>query len=187
LSPRDFIPALSEGQRWESALRGLFIERGHTVLPVYNVPLDTGKGPQLLTPGRRLAAPDNLVFLRSKGPGGAPIIWAEVKAKDGFAWYRKTGTWQTGFDDYLFEQYIKVESVTRHPVYVLFVQRGIRTKDQPLDKHQPTGVFVGKLSALAKTFSHRHGTMVYWPICALTLWASLEDVERHLPRVAVAA
>lgn len=181
MSPRDFIPALSEGQRWESALRGLFIERGHTVLPVYDVPLDTGKGPQLLTPGRRLAAPDNLVFLRSKGPGGAPIIWAEVKAKDGFAWYRKTGTWQTGFDDYLFEQYIKVESVTRHPVYVLFVQRGIRTKDQPLDKHQPTGVFVGKLSALAKTFSHRHGTMVYWPISALTLWASLEDVERHLP------
>lgn len=166
-------------------MRGLFIERGHTVLPVYDVPLHTGKGPQLLTPGRSLVAPDNLVFLRSQGPGGAPIIWAEVKAKDGFAWYRKTATWQTGIDARHFDHYVKVESVTRHPVWLLFVQRGNRTKDQPLDKHQPAGVFVGKLSALAGTFSHRHqirGTeLIFWPIGALTLWASLEDVERHLP------
>ena len=166
-------------------MRGLFIERGHTVLPVYDVPLHTGKGPQLFTPGQNLVAPDNLVFLRSKGPSGAPIVWAEVKSKDGFAWYRKTATWQTGIDARHFDHYVKVESVTRQPVWLLFVQRGNRTKDQPLDKHQPAGVFVGKLSALAETFSHRHqirGTeMIFWPICALTLWASLEDVERHLP------
>ena len=162
-------------------MRGFLTERGNTVLPVYNVPLDNGKGPQLFTPGQSLVAPDNLVFLRSKGPSGAPIIWAEVKAKDGFAWYRKTAKWQTGFDTCHFNQYLKVESVTRHPVWVLFVQRGIRTKDQPHDKHQPSGVFVQKLSELAKTFSHYHGEMVYWPIDALDLWAPLEAVERHLP------
>jgi hypothetical protein len=176
------------GQRWESAVRGLFIERGHTVLPVYDVPLHTGKGPQLLTPGRSLVAPDNLVFLRSKGPSGTPIIWAEVKAKDGFAWYRKIRSWQTGIDARHFDHYVKVEEVTRHPVWMLFVQRGNPTKDQPLDKHQPTGVFVAKLSALrAHNQIQRHGAMVYWPIGALTLWAPLEAVERHLPRVDVAA
>ena len=181
MSRRDFISSLTIGQRYECAVRGLLCERGHTVLPVYDIPLGTGKGPQLLTPGGGLVAPDNLVFLHSQGPSGAPIVWAEVKAKDGFTWHRQTRSWQTGIDEYLFDHYVKVQGLTRHPVWLLFVQSGRATKDQPLDTIQPVGVFVGKLSALAKRIDHKHGAMVYWKADALTLWASLEDVERHLP------
>lgn len=169
-----FDSQLQYGQAGESAIALWLRKRGNTVLPVYEKIMDTGKGPQLFAPERKLIAPDMLSY---KGTGAA---WIEAKHKTAFSWHRISSKWVTGIDIRHYDDYCAVDEQSPWPVWLLFLHRGGQAKDSPANS--PAGLFGNTLSKLRRCENHRHDNwgrsgMVYWAIDNLLLLASLEEVD----------
>lgn len=168
-----FRESLHFGQMGESAIARWLRKRGHTVLPVYEKAIDTGKGPQLFLPQNGLVAPDMLVYK------GQKAIWVEAKHKTGFSLHRLTGDWVTGIDLRHYLDYCEVDNQSPWPVWLLFVQRGGAAKDSP---PSPPGLYGNTLAHLRAHEHHRHGAwgpsgMVYWAIGDLLQLATLDEME----------
>ncbi len=171
-----FHRQLQFGQAGESAIAHWFRNRGFNVLPVYEKIVDTGKGPQLfLSGGESLIAPDMLVFK----PGC--MYWIEAKHKTAFTWYRVGGRWTTGIDLRHYLDYLKVDDNTEFDVWLLFLHRGGKAKDNPFED-SPAGLYGNTLEYLRHHEDHRSDNwgksgMVYWGIQDLRKIAALEEVE----------
>ena len=151
--------SLAIGQAGESAIATWLRGKGYSVLPVYEKLFDTGKGPQLYTPGAELIAPDLLAFR------GDRVLWIEAKHKTAFSWHRLTGRWVTGIDLRHYGDYLKVDDDSPWPVWLLFLHAGGQAKDSPPDS--PSGLFGERLEYLRQHENHRHENcgrsgMVYW-------------------------
>ncbi len=175
-----FGETLRIGKIGESVIATWLRGRGWTVLPVYEKEEQEYKGPQLFTArAGELVAPDILTYRLSAG--GMDIRWIEAKHKSGFSWHRRSNRWVTGIDLHHYAQYMQVYKDSTWPVWLLFLQRGGRTKDQPAELTQPRGLFGERIGTLAGTENHRdtrwgrHG-MVYWALQSLRLLARLEDL-----------
>ena len=158
-----FAKRLQSGKTAESAIAQWFMRRGFPVLPVYEVLLDRGKGPQLFTCDADLVAPDMLAFAKR-------IIWVEAKHKDAFTWWGKGQVYETGIDLRHYMDYQHVAKKTRLPVWVLFLQRGgmatYSGESLPPNEPSPTGLFGNEIKKLVANESHRSDRwangMVYW-------------------------
>lgn len=169
-----FRERLGVGQAGESVIARWLQRRHHTVLPVYEKILDTGKGPQLFLPAGSLIAPDMLVYK------GGRVQWVEAKHKAAFTWHRLTQRWVTGIDLRHYKDYCKVMECGPWPVWLLFLHRGGQAKDSPAVS--PSGLFGNALSYLMQHENHRSenwgsGGMVYWSIDSLIKMAELTEVE----------
>lgn len=169
-----FADQLQYGQAGESAIAKWLRKNGATVLPVYEKIMDTGKGPQLFTPSRKLIAPDMLTYFDDE------VIWIEAKHKTAFSWYRISGQWTTGIDLRHYEDYCTVDDESPWRVWLLFLHRGGQAKDSPANS--PAGLFGNALSTLRKCENHRspnwgRSGMVYWAKESLRHLATLEQVE----------
>lgn len=157
----DFETRLEYGQLGESAIARWFKGRGFNVLPVYDVEINTGKGPRLFTPNFQLIAPDMLVF-KSDG-----CYWIEAKHKTAFTWHRITQRWVTGIDLRHYADYCQIDDDTPFPVWLMFLHEGGQAKDSPANS--PAGLFGNTLKFLRDNENHRSnnfgkGGMVYWSI-----------------------
>jgi hypothetical protein len=174
----DFARNLDRGQVGESLIASWIISRGKQVLPIYEKELHTGKGPRFFTDHGQVVAPDMFVF--------PSMCWVEAKHKTVFTWHRISRQWVTGIDLRHYAEYQRCEEISGRPVWLMFLHR-VATPDARDVAHGcpatcPVGLFTNRLSMLMKTESHRHANwgrfgMVYWPVSALRLVASLEDVE----------
>ena len=176
----NFNGSLAVGRLGESQIAQWLAKRGNAILPVYDVEIDRGKGPQVFLWKRELVAPDLLIFPDSE--------FVEAKHKSVFTWYRKTGCWQTGLDAHHWADYCEVQEQTGRRVWIAFLHR----KSTPDEKDLrygcpptcPTGLFINSVSYLNGKVDHvdwgeangsRHG-MVYWNYSDLKKYAELDEV-----------
>jgi hypothetical protein len=153
-----FTHCLQEGIVGETKIANFFKSKGYSVLPVYEVELDTGKGPRLFTPKQPLIAPDMVIYK------GKKCYWIEAKHKTAFTWHRITNRWTTGIDLKHYGDYCKIDDNSPWPIWLLFLHKGGQAKDSP---PSPSGLFGNTLTYLRKNENHRSDKwgkygMVYW-------------------------
>lgn len=168
----NFEQKLAFGRVGEEKIANWLINRcGASVLPVYQIDSDDKKGPRLFAQQCNLTVPDLLVWSKSNG-----LIWMEAKRKTVFSWYRKTETWQTGIDKHLFEQYKKVATKTKLPIWLLFLheKESLPKRDEPWPC--PIGLFGQTLEMLSGSIDHPHGKMLYWREASLKKIAELSEL-----------
>ena len=172
-STKRFNESLKYGQLGESRIAEWLKKQHYSVLPVYDIQINTGKGPQLFTPTENLIAPDMLAYRGSK------VLWFEAKRKAAFAWHRMSQAWTTGIDLKYYQHYCKVADKSPFKVWLLFLQEGGQAKDSP--QTSPSGLYGNSLEYLRKHESHRHTNwgkhgMVYWDIISLKKIAALNEL-----------
>lgn len=168
-----FRETFSYGRVGESRIANWFKGRGFSILPVYEIEIEQGKGPRLFTPDEQLIAPDMLIF-RANG-----TCWIEAKHKTAFSWHRITQKWVTGIDIKHYEDYCNIAQYSEWPIWLLFLHEGGQAKDSP--PNSPSGLFGNSLKYLIENENHRHenwgkGGMVYWSIEHLKQLATLEEI-----------
>lgn len=165
-----FRENLRDGRVAESEIARWLRRRGVTVLPAYEIEINSGKGPRLFGPGEDLVVPDMLTYK------GSHVLWVEAKRKSAFSWYRIGGYFVTGIDLRHYEHYCQVDDTSPWRVYLLFLQEAGAAKDSDPG---PSGLYGRVLSKLRACESHRsdkHGAsgMVYWAESSLVRRCSLE-------------
>lgn len=180
-----FAQTLQRGQVGESRIATWMRKRGWAVLPVYELEIDTGKGPRLFAPeGRQLIAPDMFAFKMNKA---GEARWIEAKHKTHFSWHRITGRWVTGIDKRHYEDYCRVDDETPFPVWLLFLHAESKAWHKDVEMGAPatcpTGLFGRPLKQLRDCVNHMHDNwgrtgMVYWAHDSLTRLAALDEVTQ---------
>ena len=184
---QQFNRQLAFGQIAETQIAKWIISRGNLVLPIYDVEINSGKGPRLFGGvDGELVAPD-LLIMSAMG-----VYWIEAKHKTVFTWHRLTERWTTGIDIRHYEHYQQVEAETPWPVWLLFLHASSTPDSRDIrygcPERCPTGLFGAPLSRLTECENHRHsnwGTsgMVYWAHADLTLLATLDEIRAVSPPV----
>ena len=173
-----FAETLRRGQIGEGRIAQWAIARGYNVLPVYDVEIDSGKGPRLYTTDGQLIALDLFVF----HPDNHVAQWIEAKTKSVFSWYRKTQQWVTGIDIRHYEDYLQVAERSPWPVWLLFLHTDDHSDKRPDEPWPcPTGLFGQRIDRLKDCENHRddrwgRSGMVYWAHEDLKLLATLDEV-----------
>jgi hypothetical protein len=173
-----FREHLAFGQIAETQIAKWIMSRGGVVLPIYDVEIESGKGPRVFSTEGEFVAPDLLVATHGR------VHWIEAKHKSVFTWHRITSRWVTGIDLHHYEQYKKVAEIMPWPIWLLFLHRESKPAEHDI-KHNcptqcPTGLFGSTLERLAKIENHRHANwgrygMVYWAHDKLQLIATLNE------------
>jgi len=154
-----FNAKLAEGKVGESQIANWLKNRGHHILPVYEIEKGQYKGPAVYSSvGESIIAPDMLIFGKGK------TIWIEAKHKDAFSYHRMTGRFVTGIDLHHYEQYQKIRRLVDWPVWLMFLHRGGSAKDSAKSN---SGLYCGEIEYLMANENHRHKNhgrtgMVYW-------------------------
>lgn len=187
---RNFTDAYAYGRIAESQIaQWLMQAQGWNLLPAYEIEIPSGKGPRLLTPVRKLIAPDLLAMKYQRRR--LLVKWYEAKHKTHFTWHRKSNNWQTGIDLRHYLDYIKVQDATQE-VYICFLHECAMPSAGDLAYGSPsvcpTGLYGGSLEYLMAHEHHRDSferagrgyPMVYWNESDLDHLASLDEV-RTLP------
>ncbi|KKN79827.1 hypothetical protein LCGC14_0336820 [marine sediment metagenome] len=153
---------------------------GYAVLPVYELEMSTGKGPQLFFPDSECVAPDVLAIR------GEDTKWIEAKRKTVFTWHRYSRAWTTGIDRRHFREYQRIAEQTPFPVYLLFLHESSRPSQNDRDHNCPdecpSGLFGDDLALLVERVNHESDEwgsngMVYWRHDDLPQIATLEEVQ----------
>ena len=166
----------------ETRIARWLLSRGNILMPVYDIEIETGKGPRVFSRAFQAAAPDLYVWNHN----GA--FWCEAKHKTVFTWYRKTKQWETGIDLHHWHHYERISSETKVPVWLLFLHE-LSTPDIKDRKHEccpdscPTGLFGEQMDVLHTKVSHTSGRygrygMVYWAHRDLRMLDTLENVSK---------
>lgn len=188
----NFEKSLARGKLAESKIARWLRLKGWTIIPVYEIEIGSGKGPQIYTPDNELIAPDLLAWK------SALLRFIEVKNKSVFTRYRKSQKWQTGIDLHHYEHYLLVGEHFGLDIWLMFLheQKTPDARDLAYDdcpKECPTGLFGNSLKILKGCVDHRDSRwakgMVYWnkeslrPICSLDELNSpgIDTVFDHLP------
>ena len=183
-SERSFQANLAFGQQAETEVAKWLMRRGYSILPVYDIEYDTGKGPRLFSQGSQIIAPDALVWRAGK------CTWVECKRKTCFSWHRKSSSWVTGIDRCHWSHYQRIAAVTGIDVWILFLHGSSRPDHRDVmhgcPDSCPSGLFGQSLAILEGCINHVHANygksgMVYWRHASLVLLSSL-DVIMHVPR-----
>lgn len=190
----NFRESLLRGQTGETKM-AYWLRRAkeRSILPVYDIPINTGKGPRFysaLSSGHdQLVAPDMLTI------GCGKIQWVEAKLKSVFSWRRMPcqrypyARWQTGIDKRHYHDYLHVREVTDIPLWIMFLHESStpweKDRKQGCPEMCPTGLFGREITQLEKLVDHedsyekasgREYPMVYWNHQDLIQLATLEEV-----------
>jgi hypothetical protein len=175
-----FQRQLGFGKLGEGRIARWLRDHGFSLIPVYELELESGKGPQLFTPVEAFIAPDLLTFHPEKG-----VRFIEAKHKSVFSWYRNRLRWTTGIDLRHYEDYKKVQDNFPFEVWILFLHEQSTPSSDDIrhgcPEKCPVGLFGQDLRVLRKTESHQShrwgsGGMVYWSDDSLRLLAKINEV-----------
>ena len=168
-----FEKSLRRGRIAEGEIARWLRERGNNVMPVYEIEIGHGKGPQFYTSDSSMAAPDLLVI-------GKNTLWLEAKTKTVFTWHRISKQWVTGIDLNHYEDYKQVQEYSGWPVWLLFRHESATPDKRDLEHgcpaQCPIGLFGNELSYLEQHENHRHKN---WGRHGMVYWA-----DKHLKRLA---
>lgn len=168
-------PRFKQGKTTEGVVAKWLRCNGWTVFPSFEAPQEPNKGPRLYTPSGELVMPD--LFARK----GNDIRLIEVKDKSVFSYHRISNKLCTGIDFYLYKNYLRVQSETPWPVWLLFLHHKGKININGNLYDSPTGLFGGDLSYLKDNYSHAHENgskngMIYWAKDKLNLYAPIEEL-----------
>lgn len=172
-----FNESLAFGKIGESDIARWLRSRGTSVLPVYEKEIDEGKGPQFFAPNGEYVAPDMFCLPQCE--------WIEAKHKKVFTWHRISGTWQTGIDLRHWEEYKRVQEISKRRVWLFFLHRSNKPDERDLKGGSPslcpTGLFGGSLDYLSRHIHHEDARwgrtgMVYWAVDTLQKLALLSEI-----------
>jgi hypothetical protein len=176
-----FQQAFHFGRIAENKIAQWLLARGHAVLPVYEVEMEQAhKGPRVIGASAEWLAPDLLAFTKGQAQ------WIEAKRKSTFTWHRKTGTWQTGIDRRCYDHYLELAGVSPFKLWLMFLHEESLPHSRDLrggsPSECPTGLYGGDILKLKERIDHPHGAwgnggMVYWRESALTLIATVQQVN----------
>ncbi len=182
-------PTFSHGQKVENMVLQFFLTKGRMLVEVGALKKEglDGKAPSIYVPNRitPLVSPDLLTVKTDYDQTvlqstfwDFPFLWAEVKGKNEFTFYRRKDRWQTGIDKRHYEHYVEVQTLTRIPAWLFFFQPEDTPKPQrePIpEKHlpMPRGLYACPIS---QKYSDEWEHMVYWGICELQQVATVEEV-----------
>ncbi len=157
-SSAHFNQQLSIGKTGETEIAQWLINRGGSVLPIYEISENQYKGPALYIGNGGVIAPDMICF------NNGVMTFIEAKHKNAFSWYRIKQIWTTGIDVNHFEEYLRIQELTAVNVWILFLHRGGIAKDSP---PSPSGLYGQKVRILNQTIDHKSDTfgkggMVFW-------------------------
>lgn len=175
-----FEQKLRMGKLGESLIARWLKSRGWNILPIYELELDSGKGPQLFSVNDEFVAPDLLVFKHLD----TNALWIEAKHKSVFTWHRITQRWTTGIDLRHYEDYLKICELSPWPIWLLFLHQKSYCLKRPNEPWPcPTGLFGQTMDYLLENENHRHDNwgnrgMVYWSIDSLKKLAEISEVNR---------
>lgn len=175
-----FAEQLHFGKIGEGRIAQWLMARGHSVLPVYEKELHTGKGPVLYSTSAQLIAPDMLCYR------GQDVKWVEAKTKSSFTWHRLSQRWVTGIDLRHYQDYLTVAASSPWAIWLLFLHldsRGAKDTPPELIGKSPVGLFGNDLALLSRCENHRHENwgnsgMVYWAHDVLRLLADIDEIPR---------
>jgi len=182
----NFRQQLAVGKLAESQIATWLRHRGNCVLPVYEIEMTAGKGPQVFLPNEGLIAPDLFVF---PFEDGTKATWIEAKHKSVFSWHRITQRWVTGIDLNHYVDYLVVDDKTPWDVWLLFLHVKESTPDRDEPWPCPTGLFGRPLRLLRDCENHKseprnngsgwgRNGMVYWARDSLILLADMPTVMK---------
>lgn len=161
-----FAVSLNEGRVGESLIATWLKRRGWYILPVYEIEIDSGKGPRIFAPnGEQVIAPDVLALHPDKGE----IRFIECKHKSVFSWHRRSSSWQTGIDLKHWHDYLKLRVALDHEIWLLFLHKS----EEPWHGDRkygcpdvcPTGLYgqeLMKLTASGREDTRHARGMIYW-------------------------
>jgi len=115
-----FKEALEFGEQGEKEVALFLMNKGYTVLPLYQ--FNKEHAPFLLSNIGKITLPDLDCYHINK-----PSIFVEVKSKK--QWNITNKIKETGFDLKHFKEYIKIQDITKKQVWVVFNHKG---KDEGL-------------------------------------------------------
>jgi hypothetical protein len=174
------------GRMAEARIARWLKSRGNIILPIYEIEIESGKGPRVFTALQELVAPDLLVF------GKERIYWAEVKRKAVFTWHRNSQRWTTRIDLRHWLDYLKVREVTGQELWLFFLHEcevpDLRDQNYGCPVKCPVGLFTNSVDYLMERENHRaeargNGTgwgasgMVYWARESLKQFATIEEMR----------
>lgn len=175
-----FAAQLQWGQKGEKLIAEYLCGRHKlAVMPVYDVQIQSGKGPQVFTADASYAAPDALLF------NSQVARWVECKQKTSFTWHRNTQRFTTGIDANHFQDYLKVKEISPWPLWLMFLQGEGEAKDTPQGKVAPSGLYGGEIDYLKDNVNHTHANwgrhgMVYWAEETLHKIDSLKNMGKQI-------
>ena len=172
-SATTFQQKLAVGRVGESVIAQWLKTKGYSILPVYEIEINSGKGPRLFGPRKNYIAPDMLAFRDDK------TIWIEAKHKTAFSWHRNSDRWVTGIDLTHYADYCEIDAHSPFRVWLMFLHTGGQAKDSPANS--PAGLFGNSISYLRNHENHRSdrwgsGGMVYWNVGELKKLAEISEV-----------
>jgi len=186
MTSEQFRQNLRQGQIGESLIANWMRARGRAVMPAYEKQIDTGKGPQFFAPDGAYVAPDMFVFRLVDSATGSPFVWVEAKHKTAFTWHRVSRHWTTGIDRRHYHDYLRVEALSKVPVWLMFYHSSPHPSQNDIDhgcpSYCPTGLFGNRLAYLSQHVSHEsdrwgRSGMVYWAAEHLKLMATMDDLR----------
>lgn len=176
-----FNRQLAFGQIAESKIAYWLRNKGHVIIPIYDIEYHTGKGPQVFWgESQESVAPDLLTI------HGDRVSWIEAKHKTVFSWHRITQRWVTGIDRRHYRDYRLVAEKTKWPIWLLFLHKSSVPSAGDLrmgsPERCPAGLYGGELFHLLRNENHQHGNhgnsgMVYWAESSLSKLAEPEELE----------
>jgi hypothetical protein len=183
-----FAKKLKTGQLGESLIAKWLNSKGWFVVPVYEIEINSGKGPRVFAPdNERIIAPD--IF--AVNPLRSRVRFIECKHKTVFTWHRISQKWQTGIDLKHWADYLKLSDKTGVDTWLLFLHR--QSTPSLIDIHYgcPTASPVGLFGQSIKTLKDKGRKddryakgMIYWNHGHLQKLAHLEEVTRLDPALA---
>lgn len=173
LQPRDFSASLAFGQEGEHLIAEALLRRGCAVSPLYQFQTHDAAPVMLWRQNGELAKcilPDLTVWSSTR-----EVLFVEVKRKT--RWVTYEAHKETGFNQRHFDHYLELRQRLGTPIWVFFLH----------EQREPTGVYVGEISALEKSIRRWDGMIVgtpyrasvplaLFPIHTLRRWCSLEEV-----------
>lgn len=121
----NFKKSLQFGEEGEHEVAKFLIDRGVTVLPLYQ--FNSDQAPVLLSMNEQIISPDLICFKRE-------AFMVEVKTKN--QWVSYKGRVETGLNKRHFDHYKKIQQMTKKNVYVFFNHK----------TEQPTGFYFAPLN-----------------------------------------
>lgn len=131
--PNSFEQQLKFGEEGEHEVARLLIEKGISVMPLYQFNPD--HPPYILTKVNSYISPDLICF-------GRDSIFIEVKSKN--QWVYFNGRRETGFNKRHYDDYLNVKNATGKKLYIFFNHVN-NNKNIPYNESHPVGIYYVEL------------------------------------------
>lgn len=183
----------AQGQETENMVLKFFMTKGRMLVEVGALKKEglDGKAPSIYVPNhaQSLVSPDLLTIKMEYDPTQLqatfwdfPFLWAEVKGKSEFSFYRRKNRWQSGIDDRHCNHYVEVQKLSKIPVWLFFFQPEYAPKPErePIPSEHlpmPRGLYACPISQKWSDEGVSRGQkLVYWGLNELQKVATSEEV-----------